>query len=274
MTGITCESIIAHYTKDLGSRFSCHWENGELWIVSPFTYPDNDLVEISVRELRAGQVLVSDLGETLRHLANQGFDPQSTEKGGYLLAEIAKQHDVDLDRGMISRRVVPNQVGAAIQDVLAACLGVSHLIFLSRGIRPATFQEEVAHLLSSEAPGFRQGHQETGRLSGKVYSIDFFIPGQEKDGLVQALSASTLAASTAKVNATFRLWSDIPNGRWRATLLDDRLFEWRYEDRRILKQVSDVYRWQERESFLKDLHQMVLGSYPGPHHHRSVSELD
>jgi len=49
------------------------------------------------------------------------------------------------------------------------------------------------------------------------------------------------------VNATFRLWSDVPNERWRATLIDDRTVEWLREDILLLEGVSQVYRWREDE---------------------------
>jgi hypothetical protein len=129
MTSLSCNTVINAYLKDLGKRFSYHEEGGQLWIVSPFSYPDNDLVELNVRPLRSGQVQISDLGETLRHLANLGFNPRETETGKQLLSEIAKQHQIDLDRGMISERVSMDSVGRAVQDVLSACLAVSQLRF-------------------------------------------------------------------------------------------------------------------------------------------------
>ncbi len=256
MSTPACSTVINEYLKDLGGRFSCHDEDGHLWVVSPFSYPDSDLVEINVGILRSGEVRVSDLGETLRHLSDLGFDPRGTDTGRYLLSEIAKQHEIDLDRGMISKRVPMESIGKAVQEVLTACLSVSHLVFLSRGFRPATFTEEVSQLLAGESVYYETRRVEVGRLTGKKYLIDFYLHGSQKDGLLQALSASTLAASTGKVNATFRLWSDVPNGRWRATLIDDRAFDWRREDVRLLGEVSDIYPWSSSISaFKRDLSQ-------------------
>jgi hypothetical protein len=213
-----------------------------------------------VGELARGQIQVTDLGETLRHLADLGFDPRSTPTGEYLLAEVLKQHGVEIDRGMIAKRVPSSEVGKAMHEVLTACLAIGHLLYLSRGYRPATFLEEVSHFLAEQRIPFEPRHKEVGR-TGKEYALDFFVRGDRGDGLLQTLSPATPAGATTMVNANFRLWSDIRNGRWHATMLDDRYIQWRREDILLLGGVSKVYRWTQRdESFRQDVAAL---SHPG-----------
>ncbi len=246
MSQLTCAELVRGYLHHLGEHFSCREQRDRVWIVSPYSYPDGDLVEVSVKEVRPGEAAVTDLGETLRHLANLGFDPRATRKGSYLLEEILKQHRVEVERGMLVKRVPLHAVGLAMQEVLTACLAVSHLVFLSRGFRPATFAEEVAHYLVEWEVRFVRQHPEMGR-TGKRYFIDFLIRGRKRDGLLETLSPTSRAGVTPMVNATFRLWSDVPNERWRATLIDDRTVEWLREDILLLEGVSQVYRWREDE---------------------------
>ncbi|MBI4496412.1 MAG: DUF1828 domain-containing protein [Chloroflexi bacterium] len=246
MSSITCEQVIREHLQSFGRRFSCYEEGGRLWIVSPYAFLDGDLLEITVIESPSGELRVTDLGETLRHLSDHGFDPRSTPKGEYLLAEILKQHDVDLDRGMIVKRVPLIEVGTAIQEVLTASLAVAHLLYLSRSYRPATFTEEVTHFLIEQKVKFESRYEEIGR-TGRKYTIDFLIHGKQREVLLQTLSPTAPRGATPMVNAAFRLWSDVVNGRWRGTLLDDRFIQWRREDVLLLEGVSEVYRWTQRE---------------------------
>lgn len=260
MTQTSCEEVVRQQLDYLGTRFTCHEADGRLWVTSPYTYPDGDLVQVSVKDLASGEVIVTDLGETLRHLATHGFDPRATSKGDYLLGEILKQHNVDVERGMILKRVPLVEAGKALQDVLTASVAVSHLLFLSRGYRPATFAEEVGQFIAGHGVSAQAEHYELGQLSQKQYRIDLFIPGKQRDGLIQTLSPATRAGSIPMVNATFRLWSDVPNGRWRATVLDDRAVEWRREDLVLLEGVSSVYKWSSQESFQKTLMEVAAGA--------------
>lgn len=257
MSPVACVDIVQQHLETVGDRFSCSERDGRIWIVSPYLYPNGDLVEVAVRELSTGEALVSDLGETLRFLSGQGFDPRTTSKGEYLIDEIAKQHNVSVERGMITKRVPVGAAGTALQDVLLAALAISHLLYLSRTYRPATFHEEVAHLLEGAALRFIPRHEEIGQVTQKKYSIDFYIQGSRREALIQALSPTTKQGSIPMVNATFRLWSDVPNGRTRTTLVDDRAVEWRHEDLVLLEGVSDVYKWTDRERFQKELSEAV-----------------
>jgi hypothetical protein len=253
MNALSCDEIVRAHVQDLGARFACYEDGERLWVVSPYTYPDSDLLEITVRALDGNRVRLSDLGETLRHLAAGGFDPRGTPKGEYLLSEILKQHHITLDRGMLVRDAPAERLGSAMHDILTACLAVAHLSYLSRAARPATFPEEVAQLLAQHHAAFGLGYEEQG-LSGKKYKIGIHVRGQLRDGLIQPLAPASISSRTQVVNANFRLWSDLDNHRWKATLLDDRLTAWPDPDVTLLRKVSKVYRWTlDIDEFVQDL---------------------
>ncbi len=248
MMAPSCRELVEAYLLHQDQRFHCYETGGRLWVVSPYLYPDGDLIEVAVRPHDA-EVTVTDLGEALRHLGKVGFDPAVSPKADYLLTEVLKQQGAELDRGMIVKRVPRERLGEALESVLAACLGVAHVGFLAAAARPATFPEEVGQLLSARGLYFETGYREAGR-SGKVYRIHFRLGRFRRVGLMQVLAPTTPGGMTAAVNATFRLWSDLENSRWRATVLDDRRLAWRPADVNLLQRVSAVYRWTERENGL------------------------
>lgn len=249
MKTVTCQEIIQTAVQSLGSGFSCYLLDQRMWIVSPYSYPDGDRIEIAVHERQDGTLLVTDLGETLRHLACVGYDPLATVKGEYLVREVLKQHEADLDRGMIFKTARSSELGQTVQDVLMACYSIGHLVFLSRGYRPATFVEEVAHFVTEQ--GFRviPHHVEIGQ-SQRRYDIHLAIETSHGLGLLQALTAHNQGGAKRAVEATVTMWFDIGNGRWFGTVLDDRLIDWKPSDQQLLARVSHVYLWSQRDERL------------------------
>ncbi len=74
----------------LGAHYSCYEEGGYLWVVSPFTHIDRDLIEVTVRQLDGDNDQVNDLGETLRRLSVNALVPGRYQSRSYILSEIAR----------------------------------------------------------------------------------------------------------------------------------------------------------------------------------------
>lgn len=278
MSVTPCEQLVSEYVRTLGEQFACGTSDGSVWMVSPYTFSDGDLIGISVLPVHDGRLRVSDLGETLRHLANYDFDPLATPKGQYVIAEILKQHHVDLDRGMITRIAVSDEVGQAIQDVLTAAFKIAQLIFLARHYQPLPVNEEATAVVASSTPDRRASVDHTwfdddiaaflksrrvdfhSRIdeigsSGKKYTVDFVIQGRTKHGLLKAISLASRRGLHSSVNSTVRMWLDLPaNGHRNLTLLDDQPISWKTTDVNILSQGSEVFLWtQDRDRFQKVL---------------------
>jgi hypothetical protein len=244
MSAPSCQEIVQQYVQHLGDGFSCYEADDRLWVVSPYEYPDSDLLEVVVRAVDEAHVRISDLGETLRHLASMGFDPRETATGAHLLEQARQQHYVELDRGMLTKQVPLAELGAGLHDIFSACLAVAHLSYLARGSRPATFEEEVTQFLVERRIAFERNYKEIGQ-DGRAYTIDMRVRGRERDGLVQVLGPTAAGNRISRVNATYRMWSELGNHRLRATLLDDRTLSWPPSDVQALSRVSSVYRWTD-----------------------------
>ena len=243
---LSCDSILEAHLQFLRNNSTCRMVDGRVWIVSPYSHADGDMVEIAIRDQGDGTVAVSDLGETLRHLSNIGYDPRETTNARYLLNQILKQHRMELDpSGIIFTIAALGEVGEASHAALAASLAVGNLAFLARATRSATIQEEVAeHLRANELP-FKEHVRVTGK-TGKVYVIDFEVGRPNSGALVKTISASTMGGVTGATNAAVRAWLDIAPVRSKATVVDDRVWPWRSEDLAILNTVGGhVYKWSE-----------------------------
>lgn len=248
-----CKEIISTYLTNLEGGFFCREHDNRLWIISPYSYPDGDLIEVAMQEGPNDRVLISDLGETFRHLSDLGFDPRSTQKGEYLIKNILKRFNIEIEKGQIFKRASRYELGEIMFDVVSACFAMADLIYLSRAYQPATFQEEVAHFFIDHNVVYEKKYSVIGS-TGTSYTVDFYFPHVDgEEGMLKALSPKGSQGMKPSVDATFRLWSDVGNSRWLGTLLDDRVIHWKSEDIKLLKRVCRVHFWQQRDKLLDEL---------------------
>jgi len=248
-----CKDIISSYLRTLQGNFVCKERENRLWVISPYSFPDGDLIEIVVLESSNQMVKVTDLGETLRHLSDLGFDIWKSLKGQYLIEDVEKRFNIKIESGQIVKRAQKSELGNAIFDVISSCLAISDLIYLSRAYQPATFPQEVAHYFTENQISYEKKYSITGS-TGKKYKVDFYFPQiNGKEGMLQTLSPKGVQGIKPVVDATFRLWSDVGNNRWLGTLMDDRIIKWKTEDIELLKRVSHVHFWEQRNRLLEEI---------------------
>jgi hypothetical protein len=247
-----CQHIVENYLKEIGSYFECRQVDGKIVVITPYLYPDNDLIEIFIEKVSENRIRVGDLGETIRHLETEGFDVLGSKSNRYKVEQIASRVHVEIQRGMIVKEGKPEKIGELMFDVISAAKGIGDLIFLSRAYEPATFNEEVAKFLIEKSISFEPNYSING-VTGTKYIIDFRIV-KPKIMLVNTLSPSKEAGMRRKVDAVFRIWSDI-NGEFdkdkKVSLVNDFEFQWKPHDLKLLERVSNIELWSKKEEIVK-----------------------
>lgn len=242
---IDCQEIVERYVATLTEGFRCLPSGARLRVITPYTYPDNDLIEIYVEELQNANVRVTDLGETFRHLHSQGFDVASLPKRTFLAETIASRVEVELSNARLSKVGPLARVGDLIFDVLVAARGVADLIYTSKTYEPQTFFEEVREFLEDNHFNVELRVRVVGS-SGKGYGVDFrVLTGRE--AYLHTLSPRYVQGVKGKVDATFRMWSDFNADMAKVSLLNDVDFGWKEPDVIILGRVSRVAYWSRKE---------------------------
>lgn len=245
-----CEEIIEKYLETLKDEFKCVKENGLIRIITPYLYPDNDLIEVFVREIAPDRIMVTDLGETFRHLHSQGVDVFSTIKRKYLIETISSNTNTKIIQGKLIKETTLDKVGETIFDIIETSKAIGDLIYTSVAYEPAVFIYEVESYLKENNIKYLKKIIMDGVITGKKYSIDFKILNSS-DSLLQTLSAKTAAGISPKVNATFRMWYDIDKQVKKLSVLNDIDFKWKGSDIILLKTVSKVVFWSEKEKILE-----------------------
>ena len=220
-------------------------------VVTPYLYPDHDQIELFVRE-RGNKVVVSDLGETLRHLETLGLEVISNQKRWFQMQHIVTGLRVQVQDSIILKESSKEDVGETIFDVLAACKAVADLIYSTRAYEPATFEDEVAEYLEEGNLELERRVKIVGE-SGTKYTVSLQVPVGQKVALIETLSPKSSAGVRGQVNAAFRMWSDVNHGVRKFSFLNDEIFVFRQEDLLLLQRVSSVHRWTARQELLAAL---------------------
>lgn len=243
-----CNDIIDTYLETLRGEFKCIKRDEYIRIITPYLYPDNDLIEVFVQEISPDSLIITDLGETLRHLHTQGFDIFSTSKRKFLYETIISRANLQAIKGELVKETTPDKLGEAIFDVISTSKALGDLIYTSTAYEPAIFTEEVEAFLKENDIRYEKNIQVIG-VTGKKYRINFKVFNHQ-ESLMEILSPKSKLGIKFKVDATFRTWYDIDKQAKKFSMLNDIDFVWKDPDIRILNEVSNVILWSKKEKIL------------------------
>ena len=138
---------------------------------------------------------VTDLGETLRHLASQGIDVLGSAKRRFMLEQIARRLHVVVAGGTLDKEAGPSEIGGVVLDVAAAAHGAAVFAYTSTTYEPAEFPEEVSAFLRDNDID----HELRARVRGLTavrWRLDWVTPSCSRTG------ASNLPPSTPTVHVS------------------------------------------------------------------------
>ena len=127
---LRCEEIIRSYINTLKGEFECISIDGWLKVTTPYLHPNNDNIEVFIKEISHNLIRVSDLGQTTRRLHSHAFDIHFTPRRKCLFELIASRSNVKVRDGEIYRDSEPEEIGRAIFDVIMASKAIGDLVFL------------------------------------------------------------------------------------------------------------------------------------------------
>ncbi len=244
---MNCESLVREYLGRIKADFVCQPLDGRLKLITPYLYPDNDIIEVYVEELPHARIRVTDLGEATRHLHTQGLDVFVSLKRKFIAETTASRVGASFENGVIFKEGSVNDLGSILFDVIAAVRGVADLIFTSRAYEPAPFVEEVAEFLKEHEIRFDRRFPLRGE-SGREYRVAFRV---EERVFLQPISAEYQRALKPRVDAVLHMWLDIDRRASKFSLLNDIDFAWPEPDIIILSRFSEIFRWSARQELVE-----------------------
>jgi hypothetical protein len=250
---MTCEEIIGNYISQLKGEFACiPTLDNRIRLITPYLYPDHDRIELFIRPT-GDDVVVSDLGETLRYLDTAGMEIIGYPKRQFKANRITEGLGVQMERGTILKRGKVSAIGELVFDVVTACKAVSDLVYSGKAYEPAVFDEEVKDFLASENINAEMRVPIVGQ-STSDYKVDLRVYVDQTESLIATISPKSPAGATSRVDHVIRMWGDVNDSREKYTLYNDEVTIVRPEDVYLLEHANSfVHRWTARELFVAAL---------------------
>lgn len=238
--------------RELPALFACsdHGE-GRTRIRTPFLYPDGDVIDLFYFE-QAGQITLTDYGETMRWLRMQTPALHRSPKQRHLIQDVCSTLGVEFFKGMLVLRLAAGeQLADAVIKLGQACVRVADVWFTMRTRAAQSTMGEVADFFAEKQIPFTQNDKLLGR-SGSDWSVDFHTRTAKKSALIYVLSTGSSASSRRVADHVVAAWHDLnhlkaQNQLELVSLFDDTVDVWSGEDFRLLESLSTVARWSNPE---------------------------
>lgn len=159
-------------------------------LTTPFLDRHNDHLQIYA-ETRNGTIVLSDDGNTIQDLRDNGVDVQDSPKRAEILDSTLRAFGVQLEGLELVATATENNLGQRIHSLVQAMLAVNDMYVMAQWRVAGFFFEDVRAFLDEHDIRY----VERVKVPGRAYdhNIDFVIPKskQRPERYVQAISAPT-----------------------------------------------------------------------------------
>ncbi len=172
----TCSTIISRHIDYLRDNFLCESRGDHYVLTTPYTFPDNDAIQVFIRETADGRVVVSDRGEALRHVAVMSGH-HIAESQAEMLNRIAAKHDLIFQQGEFIALTSYAESGEAILRLSMAIKEVGDLAAVARVQSVVRFAHRVRGLFEQRRIPYEADFPVVNE-DGLNLSVDFFVPAE------------------------------------------------------------------------------------------------
>jgi hypothetical protein len=216
-----CDDVI----KQLGSYFSsaleCLGEDSGYEVVrTPFLYPDRDHIELFLRETHDGQLLVSDLGQTVMKISEYGFVLRNSPKRRAMVFQITSSLGVRFENGSLLVTTSLAEAGYSIWQLVIAVQRLADLVFTVGSYVRATFGDQFENFVAASGINYRRGVL-VELESNYRFTADFTVNGGK---IVQLLSANSVGYARERINKVYVDFSEMAiatDTRRKVAIIDD-----------------------------------------------------
>lgn len=242
-----CELTVNQYLEAIreemvtsDSEFGCS-------IITPFTRPDGDFIEV-LAERRDGQIVLSDMGETLAYLYLSGLSVGRALQNN--ARRIGNRYGITLDLNELNIEVQDEaRLGEAMHNLVQTVLNVAALIEKRRPYVNLRFEEEVEGTIISQGRRYDPDFQVHGIK--ETHTVKFHVDSN-LNLLIQPMSQATEIQARRLAERWNYYFNDIlalnPSSQPLAVLDDrgERESIWDTHAITPLEGVATLIRWSER----------------------------
>jgi hypothetical protein len=248
-----CEELVRGYLEQLRSEFEVMPSSGNrCYVVSPFTRPDGEAIEIAVELMPKGHIRLTDMGDTLGYLYVNGLSLRSSVDS---TRGICRRFGISFAGSELTIESETQQdVGEALHRLLQAVLSATDLIQKRRPMARVHFETEVEALIIVSGVVYDTDYAVRGRLS--IHSVTFHVNSNRKL-LIKPLSVASEPVAFSWAERWAYRFNDIrqQDNSWHCVaVLDDRGDRAQcWSDRAILPIKDYAVLWANKERLSDNL---------------------
>lgn len=171
-------------------------EDGNVFVSTPFTFPDGDSFSIYLKQLPLGGFRLSDMGSTMMHLSyEQDIDKLKEGTRAKIFAQILAEMGLEDDDGELFLEISASQLGQGVFQFGQALTRIHDLTFLNRVQVESTFYEDLYDRISSivgDQPVVKD-YVAPGVPKAEDYKADFAVNAPRKPLLIFGVPNQTKA---------------------------------------------------------------------------------
>ena len=171
-------------------------QDGNIFVATPFAFPDGDAFSIYLKRLPAGGFRLSDMGSTMMHLSyEQDVDKLKEGTRAKVFTQILSEMGIEDDDGELFIEVPANRLAQGVFQFGQALTRVHDLTFLNRVQVENTFYDDLRDSLASIVGEERliRDFVAPGVPKAENYPADFCVQGERKPLLTFGVPSQTKA---------------------------------------------------------------------------------
>lgn len=251
----TIKSSIPEYFECSGVEI-----DGFLMVTTPFLYLDGGVVCVYIKEF-LDYIILTDMGDLNRWLHSYSMTGDLTDKQNLLMHKTLNYHGISMSRGMLVLKIGTNDnITESMLSMAQAIARISDVNYLIVPKIPNSFNNNFKDFLDRHGLNYEIDKPYTGN-SGRDRKVDFWVKEKEKISLVYTLSLSKTTDINAKSDSVFSKWSDLLYLKKSdesdmntsinfVSLINDELIEWPQSNINLLRTVSSVERWTNKNKLI------------------------
>lgn len=217
-----CIGVVNKYLERLSSDFNATPSDNGCFLLTPFSRPDGEGVELELETLPDGNIRISDMGDTAGYLFVNGLTMGKAmiDRAKF----ISKCYGVSFEGGPLTIETEPESAGDALHELIQAVLAVTDLIQMRRSTKPrvARFDDEVESIIKYSGANYRAKYKIPGRL--EYHTFGFHV-NSGRNLLIQPITAPNAGDAHALAERWAYRFHDViqVNAGWRPlAVLDNR----------------------------------------------------
>ena len=181
-----CDEVVNSYMQTLSNGIKVIPSDSGCFVVTPFTKPDGEGIELELETLPNGNILINDMGDTLGYLFVNGLTLSKSvmDKASF----ISKCHGVFIESEILSIETKPEDAGKALHELIQTAIAVTDLIQLRRSTntRRGQFDNQVQSIIIQSDANYIADYQVAGIHENHRFR---FYVNSGRNLLVQPLTA-------------------------------------------------------------------------------------